>query len=56
MGAKFMRRDGIHPARGTLPRRERPRAGNARPYTRGFGTASGRYAIPPTSLRSATSL
>ena len=47
MGAKFMRRGGIHPARGTLPRRERPRAGNARPY------GMGQTGLPPTNAQPA---
>src|SRR5699024_4269711 len=46
----FMRRGGIYPARGALPRRRVPRAGNARPYT--LYTFSG--FLPRTSSARAT--
>ena len=45
-GPAIMRRGGIHPARGTLPCREPPRASNARPYNR-WKNAAGHKGLFP---------
>ena len=59
-GPAIMRRGGIHPARGTLPCREPPRASNARPYNRWknaaghkglFPRKTGGYGIRPYMAR-----